>query len=185
MRFDDVRIGYVRFLFLALCFVMCIEFDVSAQRAKPGEYEVKAAFLINFIKFIEWPEDRTSSGPTCSVCILGDNPFGAALKTIQDKTVGGKRVTTKQCKDAEDIKGCQILFISASEKSRLGNILAEVGNSGILTVGDMKGFAQAGGVIQFVIEEDKIHFIINADAADRSKLRISSKLLRLAHTYRE
>lgn len=174
------------FLFLVLCFISSLEAGVYAQEeTKPGEYDVKAAFLVNFIKFVEWPESKISPDSTCSVCVLGNNPFGSALRVIQGKSVVGKRVITRLSKDAKGLRKCDVVFISSSEKDKLKEILEEIRNWNILTVGDMKDFARAGGVIQFIIEEDRVHFIINIDAADRAKLRVSSKLLRLSHIFRE
>ncbi len=172
-------------LSLSLCIVLCSGVTVYALDSNPGEYEVKAAFLLNFINFVEWPQDGLAHSPVYTICVLGNNPFGTALRTIQDKVTAGKRVVTRVCKNLQDTRSCHMLFVSSSEKDRLGSILEETNNLGILTVGDMKGFAHAGGIIQFVIEENKVRFIVNVDAANRSKIRISSKLLRLARIFRE
>jgi hypothetical protein len=171
--------------FFVLCLTICIALNVNAQEMTAGEYEVKAAFLVNFLKFVEWPRGDVSRTSACDICVLGHNPFGAALTNMQNTVVAGKRLTTKVCEEPREANNCHILFISASEKDRLGSILEEMKHSHVLTVGDMKGFARAGGVVQFVIEEDKVRFMINIDAADRAKLKISSKLLRLSRVFRE
>lgn len=175
----------LRSLSLLLCLTLCIESNVFAEEITSGEYEVKAAFLVNFLKFVEWPQGEDSRNSAYYICVLGNNPFGPSLMTIQNKTVTGKRVITKLCKEPHNTNNCHIVFISASEKERLGSILKEIGYLNILTVGDMNDFARAGGIIQFVTERDKVHFLINIDAASRAKLKISSKLLRLSLIFRE
>jgi hypothetical protein len=175
----------LRLLFLVLWMIVCTETNIYAQQIEAGEYEIKAAFLFNFLKFVEWPDDNLSRNSEYSICVLGEDPFGPALRSIQNKKMGEKRVTIKLCRELREVKDCHILFISSSEKGNLGKILASVGNSKILTVGDMSNFARAGGIIQFTIKENKVLFIVNVDAANRAKLKISSKLLKLSQIFRE
>jgi hypothetical protein len=148
----------------------------------PREYEVKAAFLYNFVQFVEWPADAFSDAQSPVVIgILGDDPFGASLDDIvRDEKVNNRPLVIRHYQRVEDIKDCQILFISQSENRRLEEILAGLKDRSILTVGDTDGFARRGGMIRFVTENNKIRFRINVKAAKTANLTISSKLLRLA-----
>lgn len=185
MQPGDTGKGHAFFTAIAACFfsiVLC----AHAQPASAPEYEVKAAFIYNFAKFVEWPEGAFSTGDSDMVlCVANEIPFGKALESIRGKTVKGRRIVVRQYKDVEDIAACHILFIGSSERKRLGQILEAVKGRSILTVGDEQGFAQQGGIINFIIAENKVSFEINLDAARRAGLEISSKLLRLAEIVRE
>jgi hypothetical protein len=155
--------------------------NVCAESSAPGEYLIKAAFLYNFTKFVEWPPEvfKDSLSPI-NLYILGADPFGEALNSIRDKTVKGRRLNIKHVNHIEEISGCHILFISASEKENLKHLLYSLRNSAILTVSETERFAQRGGTINFIMVGNKIHFEINPDAAQQSGLKISSQLLKLA-----
>lgn len=157
----------------------------GAAAADPGtatEYELKAAFLYNFVRFVEWPV----SGPgapddSIVVCVLGDDPFGPLLdQTIAGKAVRDRRLVARRIASAADATGCHILFISASEKERLGRILRTLGERSVLTVADSERFAESGGMINFRLDASRIRLEINPEAARRAGLRISSQLLKLA-----
>lgn len=152
---------------------------VHAESNQLPEYKVKAAFLYNFARFTEWPPGSSAS-PEFFVCVLGLNPFGESLDIIAGKPVQSRKVATRFVRDFQDIEGCDCLFVSDSEKKNLHQLLRAVGGKKILTVGDMEGFSEAGGIIEFVLYESKIRFVVNLPAAERAGLRISSKLLELA-----
>ena len=156
-----------------------------AQPASLPEYAIKSAYLYQFSSFIAWPPEAVSDSttPFC-ICVLGDDPFGPLLDALQQKTVNGQAVSIKRLKQVQDGKGCHILFISPSEAPRLDKIFAALGARPLLTVGDLPGFAQAGGAIEFVYQDNKIRFAINLDTARRAGLKISSKLLSLATVVR-
>jgi hypothetical protein len=154
--------------------------DAGAQVI--DEYQVKAAFIYNFAKFVEWPP-QAFKNPTdpIVICVLGQNPFGSALEqAVSGKEVEGKKFEVRQLSDEQQIAGCQILFVSSSERKRLHEIFGEIKASGVLTVGETDTFASEGGVINFKIDGGKVRLQVNVDAAEHSKLRISSKLLSLA-----
>jgi len=156
-------------------------FDISAETKASPEYLIKAAFLLNFAKFVEWPADSFKDNLTpTNLCILGKDPFGPALDTIKDKTVKGRPLKIRRANKVNDIGGCHILFISPSEKENLKQILSVLRNSSTLTVSEIEGFAQMGGIINFILADKKVLFEINPDAAQHSRLRISSQLLKLA-----
>lgn len=171
----------IRFIIIALGVMMIMILNAQAQDSKPSEYGVKAAFLYNFAKFVDWPAEsfRDDLAPI-SFCILGEDPFGPVLDLLKDKMVKGRKITIKRSKNMEDLKGCQILFISASEKGNLKQILNALRDSNVLTVGEIDRFANRGGIVNFIRVDNKIQFEINPEAAQRSKLKISSQLLRLA-----
>jgi YfiR/HmsC-like len=151
---------------------------VQAQAA--NEYQVKAAFIFNFAKFVEWPSDAFFDGGTLVVGVVGDDPFGGALDQLNGNTVNGRRLQIKRMRWSDNLRACQILFISGSEGKHLGKIMETIKGTSILTIGEMPQFNQSGGMIRFVIQNNKVRFEINAAAAGQARLRISSKLLALS-----
>jgi hypothetical protein len=147
----------------------------------PTEYEIKAAFLYNFSRFVEYPRDFLSSLGTLNLCILGDDPFGSAANIIRAETAEDERkISINYIKTAKQLSNCHMLFISSSEKNNVAQIIESLAGIHILTVGDTAGFAQRGVIINFYMERNKVHFEINILAANRAGLKISSKLLNLA-----
>lgn len=172
---------------LALLLVLAMLTAPSFVQAQPTrEYQVKAAFLYNFAKFVEWPSrsPQTDEGPMV-IGVLGTDTFGEALDSLRDKSVMGRRVVVRKLIHIEEAKGCHVLFISSSERGRLAAILRAVRDQPVLTVADMEGFCHGGGIINMVSQRNKIGFEINAAAAQRAGLKISSHLLRLAKTVLE
>ncbi|MGD0909925.1 MAG: YfiR family protein [Candidatus Acidiferrales bacterium] len=152
-----------------------------AQEALP-EYQVKAAYLFNFLKFVEWPDDAFSDSLAPFVIgIAGDDPFGESLpQVIIGKTVQGRDLVIRKYHAGENMRGCHILFIDASEKKRLPQLVAGLKGSSVLIVSDMARFLNDGGMIQFLSENNRVRFAINVDATGRANLKVSSKLLSLA-----
>jgi len=155
-----------------------------AQAAPPSEYQLKAAYLFNFAKFVEWPTGAFAQATSPMVIgVLGDNPFGGDLeRTIHGKSINDHPMQVRAVQSLGDAKQCHILFISPSEKKRLPEIVAALRGVPVLTVGESEGFPEAGGMINFVLEGNKIRFQINNDAARNAGLKISSKLLSLAQS---
>jgi hypothetical protein len=147
-----------------------------------SEYQVKAAYLFNFLKFVEYPSESFADPlAPIGIGVVGDDPFGNALpQVVTGKTVQGRDLVIRSYRAGEDLRGAHILFISASEKKRLPVILSSLRGSSVITVADMGGFLEAGGMIQFLNENDRVRFAINVDATSRAKLKLSSKLLSLA-----
>jgi hypothetical protein len=156
--------------------------SVASAQSDLSEYQVKAAFLFNFTKFVEWP-DGSFEDPQAPIVlgIIGDDPFGDDLgRIIAGQKVQGRSLVIRRERWGDDLRRCHVLFVSASEHEHSSRILGSVQSAGILTVSDMEGFAKAGGVIEFVTEENRVRFIVNLDSANQSKLRVSAKLLALA-----
>lgn len=168
--------------FLALLlFFLSFAFTCFAQ-TQPTEYQIKAAFLFNFAKFIEWPPAAfPQTNSPIVIGVLGKNVFGTDLEsTIRNKTVNGRPFEFKTFDSLTEATNCQILFISPSKKDDFANILKGLQNSSVLTVSETDEFIKAGGMINFVIQDNKVRFQINDDAAKKAGLKISSKLLTLA-----
>jgi len=167
---------------LAFSFAVVRSASVCAQSKATNEYEIKAAFLYDFAKFVEWPSSAFSDPKQpFGICVFGRDPFGHALEdALLDKTIGDHPVILGRAKQISDLVGCQIVFISGTESPRLPEILSRSRRHGALLVGETEGFAAAGGVVQFVLDQNRVRFAINPDAADRAGLKISSKLLALA-----
>jgi hypothetical protein len=157
-----------------------VAFAASAQTI--DEYQVKAAFLYNFAKFVEWPAltFKTDKDPV-RICVLGQDPFGSALNNAVDgKTVLGRPFALSDISSAGQVTDCQILFISSSERKHLRLIFAELRTTGILTVGETDGFGAEGGMVNFKLSDGRVHLEINVEAAGQAKLRINSSVLSLA-----
>ena len=159
-----------------------IALPLHAQGLLVGEYQIKAAFLYNFAKFVEWPPEAFSDAKSpIVIAILGEDPFDPSLEEIiAGKTVQGRPLVVKHWKNLDGSWQCHILFVSASARGFLGDIFQKTGLSNVLTVGEMEGFAQRGGMINFILFENKVRFEINHKAAESAGLKISSKLLSLA-----
>jgi hypothetical protein len=159
---------------------------LPAERVVAGEYEVKAAFLLNFAKFVEWPAQAfTSPSQPIGICVLGQNPFGSSLaEVVEGNQVAGRAFMTRQISEAGEAAGCHIVFLGASERKRLGLLLVQFGQLPLLTVGETDDFLPSGGVVCFKVQGGRVRFEIDEAAAGRAGLRISSKLLSLASSRR-
>ncbi len=156
--------------------------SARAQAPAADEYPVKAAFLFNFAKFIEWPADafKRSDDPF-AICVLGQNPFGSALADIvRNKTVANRGFVVREVSNAQQATKCHIVFVTASERKRFHSLLEELKGHSILTVGEAEDFTADGGVINFKLKDARVRIEIDTEAAERARLRISSKLLSLA-----
>ena len=160
----------------------------AAQAVDPpdaSEYLIKAGFIYNFAKFVEWPSTAFSQPDSpIMIGVLGTDPFGSVLdRLVEDKKIGPRGFVVKRYKwgkDLKDLKDCKILFVSASEKAHIDEIVQAVKGLPILMVGETPGFAERGGIIRFTLEDNRVRFEINVDAAHQADLNISSRLLTLA-----
>ena len=163
---------------------------VYSETEHEQEYKVKAAFLYNFLKFIEWPSTKLADEKTISIGIIGKNPFGKAFEPVLDKKIGDNKIALKMFKSLEqskltseqinNIRKCHVLFICESEKKQFKEIMELVKDHNVLTVGDTKDFLESGGIINFLIVDQKVSFEISNYVAKQSKLNVRSQLLRLA-----
>jgi hypothetical protein len=152
----------------------------SARTAPIPEYQAKALFLFNCAQFVSWPPSQPSDTPLV-IGILGDDPFGPYLdETVRGEKVNHRSLTIQRFRPETSPQNCHILFISRSERERAAQIISSLKSRGVLTVSDIEGFAELGGMIELVTEKSKIRMRINLEAVRAAKLKISSKLLRVA-----
>ena len=175
----------VSVLLAICCFTQGVQ--LRAQQTKAAEYAVKATYLYNFSRFVQWPADAgAAKGESFPICIFGEDPFGAVLDSIlSGESIKGKPVVLKRVLKLQDALECRVLYISASEDARLKEILAGLDKTGVLTVSDIPQFSQRGGIIQFVIVANKVRFEVNLSSAQDAGLILSSDLLKVAVAVRK
>lgn len=160
-------------------------FAQAPDSSDSSEYLIKAGFIFNFAKFVEWPSNAFAQPDSPIVIgIMGTDPFGTIIdQIVRDKKIGARGFVVKRLKwgaDLKDLKECKILFVGASERAHLDELIQIVRGLPILTVGETPGFAERGGVIRFVLEDNRVRFEVNVEAARQADLMISSRLLTLA-----
>lgn len=146
------------------------------------EYRVKAAYLLNFTRYVDWPAHRFSS-PTAPIvlCIYGTDPFGQSLdEVVADRSSRGRRIEVRRTDAAAVARGCHVVFVAYADWRRQPELIGALAAEGVLTVGETPGFVEAGGVIGFVEEAGTVRFGVNLEARDEARLRISSRMLSLA-----
>jgi hypothetical protein len=166
-----------------LLFVLSCCDLISAQTGRrPTEYELKAAYLYNFGKFVRWPSTvAVAPGEPFLICVLGQDPFGSTLdSTVQGESIDGKRLAVRQVSNLTDAGKCRVLFISTSEERHLDTILSELSKRPVLVVSDIPDFVNRGGAIGFVKQGEKIRFQVNLVATEKAGLILSSDLLKVA-----
>jgi uncharacterized protein DUF4154 len=187
-RTVNLMLRRLRILIIALSVSLSWAPGALAQdrdSSNSSEYLIKAGFIFNFAKFVDWPP-TTFAQPDSPIVIgiLGTDPFGAIIdQIVQDKKIGGRGFVVKRLKwgtDLKDLKECKILFVGASERVHIDELVQIVRGLPILTVGETPGFAEHGGVIRFVLEDNRVRFEVNVEAARQAGLTISSRLLTLA-----
>ena len=165
-----------------LLLMLGIPIATGAWAQAVDEYQVKAAFLYNFARFVEWPSQiSTAPGEPLAICVLGQDPFGRVLQdALAGKSVAERELVVRRIAEVSKVGSCKILFVGSSERRRLRTILAGIRACGVLSVGEIDNFTSEGGMINFTLEGGKVHFEVNLEATEREGLRISSKVLSLA-----
>jgi hypothetical protein len=171
----------LRRISILACF-LTVAMTAAAQSARAPEYQVKAAFLYNFAKFVEWPSPAFPGSSTLfRICVLGRDPFGDTLTSIvQGKSIAGHPILSLHVQSPAEARSCHVLFLSQSDPETLKQGLDQLRDLPVLTVGESSDFLPLGGMINFVLEEDRLRFEINLGAAERHHLKLSSKLLAVA-----
>jgi hypothetical protein len=161
--------------------------SIALGQQRPSAYQVEAAYLYNFSRFVEWPaKTALPQSNSFTICVLGEDPFGQALDaTLAGETIGNQKVTARRISNPQTAADCQILFISSSEANRLNKIIEALNKNAVLTVSDIPQFSQRQGMIQFVMEENRIRFEVNLAATQRAGLTLSSELLKVATAVRK
>jgi hypothetical protein len=165
-----------------LALVLAVAASQIAASDGASEYEVKAAFLFNFAKYVQWPEG-TFAGPAdrIVICVLGENPFGNLLEDIvKDKRVNGRELAVRETGSLSATAGCQVVFIAATERERVDEILRKLAAQPVLTVGDAESLTDRGVILGLTLREKRVRFEANLIAARRAGLKLSSQLLKIA-----
>lgn len=172
---------------VVLASVLPVVDRLEAQKAGPSEYEVKAAYLYNFGRFVEWPKQEIpnqAATPHISpftFCVLGQDPFGRDLDAIlAGETINGANTAAVRVSKPREAVRCRVLFISSSEDNQLKQILMELEGTSVLTVSDLPQFSQRGGMVQFVLDGKKVRFEVNLTPVEHAHLAMSSQLLKVA-----
>jgi hypothetical protein len=163
-----------------LCALSCIP-DSQAQKSKPTDYQVKAVYLINFARFVAWPDKPGMQQDSFTICVLGPDPFGRTLDTVlAGEKIGGRSAIAKRISTPQESFDCRILFVSSTDTGLTNRIVEAAHKQAVLTVSDMQHFADRGGMIQFVTDDKRVRFEVNLTAAQRAGLTLSSDLLKVA-----
>ena len=180
-----IRVASISWRNVALAFVIATcAVSQNAQAQVLNEYEAKAAFLYNFVKFVEWPPEAFADGSSPLIIgVVGDDKDSGEIDQINGKTANGRRLVVKRFSSFKALTHCHIVFIRSSERDRIRQTLAAAGPS-TLTVGETESFAERGGIINFTIVAGKLRLEINQTSAERAGLKISAKLLSLARVIR-
>lgn len=166
---------------LAIGWLLVAAAGALGENPKPTDYQVKAAYLYNFGRFVEWPVSAAGKGEFFTVCVLGKDPFGPVLdKALAGETIGGKSVVARRISTPQESGNCQVLFLSSTEEGRLDKIIEAIDKEAVLTVSDMPQFSEHGGMVQFVLEDKRVRFEVNLTAAQNAGLTLRSELLRVA-----
>ena len=161
--------------------------QLAAQDAQVAEADLKAAFLYNFTKFIEWPADAFAKDDSpVAVGVFGDEEFTRTLRTLlADKKAHGRAFTVKRLTNIQEAKTCQILFFREAESRKMGSLYDSIKRMPILTVGESDDFLDQGGMFTMFSEDKQLRFEVNSTTAENAQLTVSSKLLRLAKKVRK
>ncbi len=187
MWFQQKVISNQRHWGITLCLLTVLigSLTYAAVLLTPKEYQVKAVYLFNFSKFINWPASAFDNSRTSiRICVLGKNPFDDFDRLVKGKKVQKRRVTVEHLSDYRQANRCHILFVSKSEKGNQAAILAYTQQYPILTVSDIRNFVVRGGMIQFYIRGRKVRFMIDPDTVQEAGIRASANLLRVAKIVR-
>jgi hypothetical protein len=182
---EQVTSGRLQHKSIVVCLAIGLGLGLGLPCACQGsdevsQYQVEAAFLLNFTKFVEWPTTAFAAQDSpIAICILGADPFGSALdQIVAGEEVNGRKVAARRIKQAPQPKSCQVLYAGGSEKD-VSKMLSALG-PGTLTVGEGENFLRDGGMIAFVVENRRVRFEIGQTAAEKAGLKLSSRLLNVA-----
>jgi hypothetical protein len=165
-----------------LCLLLAGRGYRSRAQTTEEEYRIKAAFIFHFAQLVDWPADTAKDADNSFlVCTLGEDPFRGVLEaTIGGKSVAERVIRIRHLAGGQDMKSCQVLFVGQAQSKHMAELVADLHDAPVLTVGETAGFLQAGGMIHFLLEENKVRFEINLAAAESARLKIGSRLLLLS-----
>jgi hypothetical protein len=184
-RTGRLRLARFPLVFFVMAIAGLLTRNVQAQTSA-DEYHVKAAYILNFARFVEWPADVLPAGSPMTIALVGDDPFGGRLdELLQGKTANGHPIRLRHFHWNEVMTQCEIVFISSSEEAHLAQILRFLGTQSVLTISDIERFSLRGGVIELVMVGNRVRFDIDRKPAIAARLSISSKLLNVARAVHE
>ncbi len=155
----------------------------QAQTPTRREYDLKAAMLYRLLDYVDWPDEvfsDSSRSNSLEICFFGSVPFPQSLEALEGKTVQGRKVRVRRLTDPAEAQHCRVLWIAAADREKLPALLSQIGTQPTLTVSDVEGFTQQGGMVNLVAEQNRVLLEINREAAKRARLGFSSQVLRLA-----
>jgi len=170
-----------RFILLML---VLISWSSSVHAELSREYQLKAAYLLNFARFIYWPEDVISTAENFNICVIGENPFAKSLDILSNKKIKNKNINVEYFENYNREDQCQIVYISKDKKHQVKEILEKINNNTLLTVSDIEDFSKQGGMIGFIRVKNKIKFEINLAQSSKSNIKYRSQLLEVAEQLR-
>lgn len=174
--------------FFRCAYVLCVFLPFAlfaGQRGRPTQYDVEAVYLYQFGRFVQWPTQTTSASDAFSICVLGRDPFGAGLdSTIAGESINEQRLEAERITDVRDAHRCRILYISPSEDAHLNAILDSLHAEPVLTVSDAPDFMARGGMVEFILQDNRVRFEINVAVTQKAGLSVSSQLLKVAAAVR-
>lgn len=167
---------------IALASLVAAPVSSRAQPLAAPEYQLKAAFLFNFVQFVQWPPTAFAGGESPVVIgVLGEDPFGEHLdQLVRGERIRGRAIVVQRHVRVEELAGCQLLYINENDQGKLKSILARLDRQPILTVSDAPDFTRHGGMIGLLTQDNRVRLLVNVDAANAAHLTLSSKLLRRA-----
>jgi hypothetical protein len=166
--------------------VLCLGIGLAGAAPATGsqrveEYVLKGAFLFNFARYVRWPEGALPKGEALTICVIGhEDASSSVAESLEGKVAEGRPIQVRQVSQPGSAAGCAVLFVTRASGHSGSEVAAATAGRGILTVGEADGFAERGGIINFVTESSKLRFEVNTDAASRAGFHISSHLMRLA-----
>jgi hypothetical protein len=186
LRLSESAVRGIRTPLIVLAVVAGLSARSATAQSVADEYQVKAAYLLNFARFVEWPADVLPASSPLTIAIVGNDPFGGTLDSLlRGKSANGHPIRVRYLRWNDILVQCQIVFISASEEPHLLQIFRFIGNSGVLTVSDIDRFSLRGGIVEFSMVGNRVRFDIDRISAVTAKLTISSKLLNVARAVHE
>lgn len=166
--------------------VLALAALAPVQEAASLEYQVKAVFLLRLAQFTEWPADARQSAQPFVIGVLGQDPFGSRLEqAVEGERISGRPIVVERYAEVADLAPCDLLFVAASHQRATAQVLSRLKGSQTLTVADFAGFVGRGGAVELFLEEDRVRFRIDRDAAQAAGLVLRSQLLRAAATVKE
>ncbi len=165
---------------IALCILSIAASTASAEIDQNKQLKIKAAYIYNFINFVEWPDEENNERKIITLYIIGSNSFGSFFDPIKKRTIRGKKFVVRHCLATDTVIPGSVVFVSATQENRLKAIINSLSNKNILTISDINDFIHKGGIIGLHEKDESIRFSISMNNANTAKLKISSKLLELA-----